>query len=481
MRGPTNLLTYLLLLSFRTSVPPCSHQNTAHPTPISSESAGEGRETELELDGEAEAEAAVNRRVTVVEAARALDVEKVRALLRSHNSSTLYMMISTPRELQIAECAVETGANVTIVLPASRPIYDAALLQKFPPMRTFRLSAKQRKARQVAALRAKQRASGIMTSKLQIMEVAATKKMETEEEKSEVASGSSSARSRLAIDMNDVAAQPRSSLASLASPTLSAWDSREATTWTTRFEAICQQAKEVYIANDMGLSCSATNVDYCREVMIGIASVEARSIGTKLRRVLLLPPAEDGPLLPPAEDGPSYSRYPPCVQRWNSAKSSIDYETVRLETKLWRKASLADIASEATPTTTDPQTMHFRREKERDGEAVSYARCLSALPPVQIVAPMVFADVVGYSKLQDDVISQFVQHFLGAAADLLRDSVKHDPDSVPLVKNTWGDAFFFVFGSLAGAARFSLRLRDVVLASDWKACGMAEVRQCCFL
>ena len=40
------------------------------------------------------------------------------------------------------------------------------------------------------------------------------------------------------------------------------------------------------------------------------------------------------------------------------------------------------------------------------------------------------------------------------------------------MKNTWGDAFYFVFDHVAAAGRFSLDLRDLIDAADWPALGL---------
>jgi class 3 adenylate cyclase len=75
---------------------------------------------------------------------------------------------------------------------------------------------------------------------------------------------------------------------------------------------------------------------------------------------------------------------------------------------------------------------------------------------------IIFADLVGYSKLEERQIPQYVQGFLGALADTLR---RTGPE--PLYKNTWGDALCFMFADALQAADCALAMRDTVRHTDW--------------
>jgi len=88
--------------------------------------------------------------------------------------------------------------------------------------------------------------------------------------------------------------------------------------------------------------------------------------------------------------------------------------------------------------------------------------------PEQIMA-MLFADAVGYSKLTDREIPTFVNDFLGAIADLV-ESLPYKP----VLKNTWGDAIYFVFSSVSDAGNFGLALSEILHDTDWAAKGLPE-------
>jgi class 3 adenylate cyclase len=79
-----------------------------------------------------------------------------------------------------------------------------------------------------------------------------------------------------------------------------------------------------------------------------------------------------------------------------------------------------------------------------------------------VLRSMLFADVVGFSKLPDSVYPGFLQHFLADA-----DAVLSDPQHPAQVRNTWGDAIFAVFQNPSHAARAALGLQQLVESTDW--------------
>ncbi|MBM3274990.1 MAG: adenylate/guanylate cyclase domain-containing protein, partial [Candidatus Sericytochromatia bacterium] len=87
----------------------------------------------------------------------------------------------------------------------------------------------------------------------------------------------------------------------------------------------------------------------------------------------------------------------------------------------------------------------------------------------QRVMAMLFADAVGYSQLNEEQIPIFVREFLGSVAHLL-DRSPHKP----VMKNTWGDAVFFVFEGIENAGALALDLRDRIRGTDWVAHGLPE-------
>lgn len=85
------------------------------------------------------------------------------------------------------------------------------------------------------------------------------------------------------------------------------------------------------------------------------------------------------------------------------------------------------------------------------------------------IRALLFADVVGYSKLGEAEIPVFLRRFLRGIADLL-ERTRHKPS----VRMTWGDALYLAFDSVADAGRFALELRDFVSGVRWRRRGLSE-------
>jgi class 3 adenylate cyclase len=80
---------------------------------------------------------------------------------------------------------------------------------------------------------------------------------------------------------------------------------------------------------------------------------------------------------------------------------------------------------------------------------------------------MLFADCVGFSKLQEEDTPSFFVNFLGQIAGIIK-QVNHPP----VFANTWGDGLFLVFEEVDHAAEFALCLREMVTATDWNQFGL---------
>jgi class 3 adenylate cyclase len=83
------------------------------------------------------------------------------------------------------------------------------------------------------------------------------------------------------------------------------------------------------------------------------------------------------------------------------------------------------------------------------------------------IVAMLFADLVGYSRLDEEQFPRYIEGFLRAAADRLPAGRRG-----PVFRNTWGDAILLVFRDLLGAAEYALSLRDLVRTTDWQERGL---------
>lgn len=85
------------------------------------------------------------------------------------------------------------------------------------------------------------------------------------------------------------------------------------------------------------------------------------------------------------------------------------------------------------------------------------------------VKTMLFADIVGYSRLREHDTPRFFVQFLNAVdAEIGASRVP------PAFGNTWGDGLYLVFDDAEDGADFALRLRDAIAGRDWGAAGLPE-------
>ncbi|MCX7556080.1 TRAFs-binding domain-containing protein [Xanthomonadaceae bacterium JHOS43] len=83
------------------------------------------------------------------------------------------------------------------------------------------------------------------------------------------------------------------------------------------------------------------------------------------------------------------------------------------------------------------------------------------------VRTMLFADMVGFSRLKEEDTPSFLVNFLGAIAQMLAQC-----ETKPSFVNTWGDGLFMVFDDVSAGVEFALRLRDAMHGEDWPARGL---------
>lgn len=85
-----------------------------------------------------------------------------------------------------------------------------------------------------------------------------------------------------------------------------------------------------------------------------------------------------------------------------------------------------------------------------------------SIPDARIVG-VLFADVVGFSKLSDLQFRAFVRNFLGEVGRVAsRSSCK------PLTANTWGDGLYYQFNSVRDTGLFALELTEMVTREPWE-------------
>jgi class 3 adenylate cyclase len=214
------------------------------------------------------------------------------------------------------------------------------------------------------------------------------------------------------------------------------------TDWAARYDRLLGQAAEVVAASGQHIA-GGVSYDYGAQLLDGMAAGHADDLDTELVCLAVWDGKPGG--------GPGGTAT--TVNHWRTAGRRIEIVDVSQMVPQSRPVPLAlePAVPPAAPEGTIPQA----------GSIPSPFR-------PQVVA-MLFADVRGFSKLSEDEIPVFVEHFLGAVAKELVVLPR-----APLLSNTWGDGLYFVFAGVQDAGRFALRICDVVEGTNWIARGFSH-------
>ncbi len=201
--------------------------------------------------------------------------------------------------------------------------------------------------------------------------------------------------------------------------------------WRDRFDRVLERAARVITASTQRLEIGGVSYEFCNELLLGLAAIHAHQLGAAL-----IPLAVWDGL---AGDGPGGAAS--VVRIWRSS----DYEPQIVD--LGRLAGHAPSCPKTGADTAAPSTESNQFQAR--------------------VVAMLFADAVGFSKLTEPEVPRFVQHFLGAIAEL---SGKFG--EAIIAKNTWGDGLYFVFSDVDLAGKFALELANLVATTKWEERGL---------
>ena len=210
--------------------------------------------------------------------------------------------------------------------------------------------------------------------------------------------------------------------------------------WGHRFEAVLEQASQVIIASENRASGNAMVYEYANLLLDGLAILRAKMLDTELIPLVVW----DGG----AGDGPGGTSS--LVQHWRS--HGLEPEIIDLNRLLADTPPLGPGAAAAPPP-------------------AAPAEAVASVPRgfTEEIRAMLFADVVGSSKIMEEQVPNFVEYFMGAINKLVAESPER-----PLLTNTWGDALYSVFASVQDGGNFALKLRDLVADTDWQAKGLPK-------
>jgi class 3 adenylate cyclase len=205
--------------------------------------------------------------------------------------------------------------------------------------------------------------------------------------------------------------------------------------WVERFEKVLAGATRVSHCVNEGYLGDDVLFDYAAELTQGLAALRSEHLETEAVMIALADVGSDEKL------GGTLG----SLRRWQNHGRA----TRILDLRELRSGAASGSVRTTVPLSTAPAES-------------------AALPWGQRqIRTMLFADVVGYSRLREEETPRFFVKFLGAVEREIQASATR-----PAFGNTWGDGLYLVFDHPGEGADFALRLRDAVATTDWASAGL---------
>jgi class 3 adenylate cyclase len=195
--------------------------------------------------------------------------------------------------------------------------------------------------------------------------------------------------------------------------------------WEGRFDQALEEATSVTFLSQQGAPSGNLGYVYCNDCMNGMALFRSEKLGSDVRPLAVW----DG------RRGDGLGGTSSFVDFWTSKGHAV--EVIDLE-KL----------TAAKPPTEKLASISFGELTVSEGQ--------------QTIKTLLFADVVGYSKIPEDQIKHFAPEFLGMISLLISEPPR------PVLTNTWGDAIYFVFDEPVSAGNVALRLLETLKKGNWR-------------
>ncbi|HEX5704617.1 MAG TPA: TRAFs-binding domain-containing protein [Pyrinomonadaceae bacterium] len=228
--------------------------------------------------------------------------------------------------------------------------------------------------------------------------------------------------------------------------------------WLQRFESVLERATTVITASSERIEEGSMSFEYANLLLYGLADIRARQLETDLVPLAVWDQKPG--------DGPGGTAS--AVAHWRNLGRDVQV------------IDLAKILKRGMPVGSGKQrsvSPSPRAERGLGGEVATrvnptpdpspHAGTAETLP-TRIMA-MLFADAVNFSKLTEQQIPLFLNHFLGAIGKLISTS-----PHAPSIKNTWGDGLYFVFADVRDAGLFALDLCELMVSTDWSKKGLPK-------
>jgi class 3 adenylate cyclase len=197
--------------------------------------------------------------------------------------------------------------------------------------------------------------------------------------------------------------------------------------WQEKFVQLLDRATSVTYLSQQSAPSGNLGYVYCNDCMNGMALYRAETIGSKVMPMAVW----DG------KKGDGLGGTSSFVHFWRSRQRPV--EIIDL-------SRLSGLSYKEAPE--EHHSFGFDEVKVSQGQ--------------QAVKTLLFADVVGYSKIPEEQIEYFAPEFLGMISQLIAQPPR------PVLTNTWGDAIYLVFDDPVNAGTVALRLLRMMQSGSWR-------------
>lgn len=207
--------------------------------------------------------------------------------------------------------------------------------------------------------------------------------------------------------------------------------------WRQRFERLLESANEVLVISDKPPPSGVSIFEYANLTMTGLARLRAQMLDTQLQGLAVWDGTGAG------DEGGTGS----MVSMWR--RSGVPLEHVEVSSVA--AAGHSTHVQESAPAAAQPATTEKKQTFEYKIKA------------------MLFADAVGYSRLSEDQVPLFFEHYVGSIAEF---NEKTGCKAVHV--ETAGDGMYMVFDDTDTAAHYALGLSELIKNRDWKSLGLPQ-------
>ena len=205
--------------------------------------------------------------------------------------------------------------------------------------------------------------------------------------------------------------------------------------WSERYDALMSNAASVHFVSNDDYSGGSADFEFANDVLIGIAKLKSQVLDVEVKPLAVWD----------SKKGGGAGGTEDAIASWDEL--GFDVEVIRLNEILDPESALESY----------PPALKFESKKDLE------------MPVYQDIKAIFFADIVGFSKLKESDIPLYYEHFLLKVANLIKET-----QYKPIIKNTWGDAVYLVFDTVADAGCFALALRKMIDETKWLELGFSK-------